>query len=473
MKIEQKIVLSITFNLGLILLIGLFSLQDLNLVLTKLRFTAIADELNASFLEMRLSEKNYFLYQDASALDEIHGNLKQAMASIESASADIASAIGNENLKTLKIYVRGYAAVVEEVRASRLRGGDAQDRLRREGRRLKDFSENVTRAERDRVQGIISSSKRFFFFAFGAVFLLAFGVSHFISQKILRSLRAIETVAKAISAGNFETIGGELPHDEMGAVLQAVNSMSEELKNREEALIQSKKLASIGILTAGVAHELTNPLNNISMIAQNYADYYDKLSRQQRLDLMSQVDGQAQRIEEIVRNLLDFSKPKEANLEVSEINETIRTALRLIRNTLDISNIEPKLALAEGLPPVFIDRHQIEQVFLNLVVNAAQAMAPGGTLTIATGFDAVDDQVRVEVRDTGRGIAPEHLPHIFDPFFSTKGVEGTGLGLSVSYGIIRNHRGSIKVKSTVGLGTTFVIELPRYHEPPHAEKTGG
>ena len=249
--------------------------------------------------------------------------------------------------------------------------------------------------------------------------------------------------------------------------------MSEELKNREEALIQSKKLASIGILTAGVAHELTNPLNNISMIAQNYAEYYDQLSREQRIDLMSQVDGQAHRIEEIVRNLLDFSKPKEANLEVSEINETIRTALRLIQNTLDISNIEPRLALAERLPPVFIDRHQIEQVFLNLVVNATQAMAPGGTLTIATGFDAVDDLVRVEVRDTGRGIAPEHLPHIFDPFFSTKGVEGTGLGLSVSYGIIRNHRGSIKVKSTVGVGTTFVIELPRYHEPPRAEKAGG
>ena len=473
MKIEQKIVVSITFNLGLILLIGLFSLQDLNLVLTKLRFTAIADEFNASFLEMRLSEKNYFLYQDASALDEIHGNLERTMASIDSASTDIASAIGNENLRTLKIYVHGYAAVVEEVRAGRMRDSTARDLLRKEGRKLKDFSENVTRAERDRVKGIISSSKKVFFYSFGAVFLLALGVSHFISQKILRSLRAIETVAKAISAGNFDTVGGELPHDEMGTVLQAVNSMSEELKNREEALIQSKKLASIGILTAGVAHELTNPLNNISMIAQNYAEYYDQLSREQRIDLMSQVDGQAHRIEEIVRNLLDFSKPKEANLEVSEINETIRTALRLIQNTLDISNIEPRLALAERLPPVFIDRHQIEQVFLNLVVNATQAMAPGGTLTIATGFDAVDDLVRVEVRDTGRGIAPEHLPHIFDPFFSTKGVEGTGLGLSVSYGIIRNHRGSIKVKSTVGVGTTFVIELPRYHEPPRAEKAGG
>ena len=273
MKIEQKIVFSTALNLGLILLIGLFSLQDLNLVLTKLRFTAIADELNASFLEMRLSEKNYFLYQDAAALDEIHANLARTTASIDSASGDIASAIGDENLRTLKVYARAYAAAVEDVRVGRLRGNAAQDRLRREGRRLKDFSEAVTRAERDRVKGIISSAKRFFFFSFGAVLLLALGVSHFISQKILRSLRAIENVAKSISAGNFDTVGGELPHDEMGAVLQAVNSMSEELKNREEALIQSKKLASIGILTAGVAHELTNPLNNISMIAQNYAEY--------------------------------------------------------------------------------------------------------------------------------------------------------------------------------------------------------
>jgi signal transduction histidine kinase len=360
MKIEQKIVLSITFNLGLILLIGLFSLQDLNQVLTKLRFTAIADELNASFLEMRLSEKNYFLYQDESALEAIRGNLALAQGSIDSASADIASAIGDDNLRTLKVYVGRYASAVEEVRASRLRDSAAQDRLRQEGRRLKEFSEAVTRAERDRVKGIISSSKRFFFYSFGAVILLALVVSHFISQKILRSLRAIEKVARAISAGNFDTVDGELPHDEMGAVMLAVNSMSGELKNREEALIQSKKLASIGILTAGVAHELTNPLNNISMIAQNYAEYYDRLTREQRIDLMAQVDGQAHRIEEIVRNLLDFSKPKEANLEVSDVNETIRTALRLIQNTLDISNIELRLALAERRPPGQRERHPIQ-----------------------------------------------------------------------------------------------------------------
>ncbi|MEJ2683538.1 MAG: ATP-binding protein [Candidatus Sulfobium sp.] len=462
MKIENNIILSNVFNIALILLVGFFAMQNLNVMLTKLRFVEIADDLNASFLEMRISEKNYFLYGDEAALFEIRDKINNTMESIEGVRNDIARAIGEDNLEKLRDYLKRYSTAVEEMRRSGSRDIQMETMLRAAGRKLREFSETTTRLEKRRVNEIIANSKKVLFYSFWAIVVMAVVVSHFISQKILRSLREIEKLAESISKGNFSGVSGVIPADEFGAVMSAINTMSEELKTREEELIQSKKLASLGVLTAGVAHELTNPLNNISMIAQNFVEYHDFLNRENRIELMRKVEGEAERIQEIVRNLLDFSKPKEANLKEADINDTLQKALKLMQNTLDISNIETRLSLRSDLPHVFIDGHQIEQVFVNLILNAVHAMSPSGTLYLATGFSENGDTVRIEVRDTGKGIQPEFLPHIFDPFFTTKGVGGTGLGLSVSYGIIKNHKGNVRVESTVGAGTTFTIELPVY-----------
>jgi two-component system, NtrC family, sensor kinase len=216
----------------------------------------------------------------------------------------------------------------------------------------------------------------------------------------------------------------------------------------------------LGILTAGVAHELTNPVNNISMVAQNFIELYDQLSKERRIELMVRIEEETKRIEGILKNLLDFSKPKEAAMKETDINDTVRKSLRLMQNTLDISNIETELSLDANLPLVFVDGNQIQQVLLNLIINAVQAMSRAGWLFIETKFTPGEGMLRIVVRDTGKGIPPEFLPYVFDPFFSTKGVGGTGLGLSVSYGIIKNHKGNIRVESTVGVGTTFTIELP-------------
>jgi signal transduction histidine kinase len=246
-------------------------------------------------------------------------------------------------------------------------------------------------------------------------------------------------------------------------VITAINSMSEELAHREEQIIQSKKLASLGILTAGVAHEITNPLNNISMIAQTYDELYGSLSEKDRLEFMKKVDAETERIRKIVKNLLDFSKPKDANPKEADINAVIQKTLPLVQNMIDVSNIETTVKLEDGLPHLYIDEHQIQQVLVNLITNAVQATPAGGKLFISSRLEKGGDSVDITVMDTGRGISPEFLPHIFDPFFSTKGEGGTGLGLSVSSGIIKNHNGEIRVASKVGVGTTFTIELPCYH----------
>lgn len=462
MKIERRIILSNIFHVALIVLIGFFAFQNLNLILTKLRFVEIADDLNASFLEMRLSEKNYSLYNDKAALFDIQEKIDKTTKSISLVRNDIIRATGEKNLIELESHLNGYSDVVKE--AVENAPGDAQfeARLRTKGKGLKEFSDTITHLERTRVNEIIASSKNILLYLFLAILVLSIVVSHFVSQKILWSLREIQKLAKSISQGNFNRIKVKIPADEFGSVITAINSMSEELRNREEELIQSKKLASLGILTAGVAHELTNPLNNISMIAQNYVELYDYLDKENSIDLMNKIQAQTERIEKIIKNLLDFSKPKEANLTIADINDTVKASLRLIQNSLDVASIDVRIAFEPRMPHVFIDEHQIQQVLVNIMVNAIQAMLSGGTLFVSTRKGEDKETVKIGIRDTGKGIPSEFLPHIFDPFFSTKGVGGTGLGLSVSYGIIKNHKGNIKVESTVGIGTTFTIELPVY-----------
>jgi two-component system NtrC family sensor kinase len=462
MKIEHKIILSYISNIVLILLIGIFSLNNMNIVLTKLRFVEIADDLNASFLEMRISEKNYFLYEDRTALDDIENKINITMGSIDAVKKDITAAIGEDNLVQLKEYLQRYAAAIDKIRSNTRKDAPSEAKLRAEGQKLREFFKNITRIERRSVNTIILKSKKVLFISFLVILLLSVFGGRFISKKIVESMRDIEGLAVSISEGSFKKIEDIRSDDECASVIRAMNFMSDELKNREEEIIQSKKLASLGILTAGVAHELRNPLNNISMVAQNFVDMYDSLDREHRIGLMNKVEEETKRIEEIVKNLLDFAKPKVANLEEADINRTVRKAVNLMQNTLDISNIELRLSLDPSVPHVFIDGPQIQQVLVNLILNAVQAMSPGGKLSIKTLGSHGGDSVIIEVSDTGKGIPHEFLPYIFDPFFSTKGVEGTGLGMSISYGIIKNHKGSIRVESVINEGTKFTIELPAY-----------
>lgn len=461
MRIERKVILSNSVIMVLMLLMGVVGYQSLSVILTKLRFVEIADDLNAGFLEMRLAEKNYFLYADPGALEELEVKLGLTLMAIDRAAEEIAAAIGPTKLEELRALLNAYRLSLAELPGHpghRQDEAHAEAALRSRGQELREFSAAITVIERREVNRIIASARGVLFVSFGVFFLLAFAVSHAVSQRIVRSLRAIEALARSISLGNFQQIGALKTDDELDAVVAAINSMSEELEHREEQIIQTKKLASIGVLTAGVTHELTNPVNNISMIAQTFVELHAHLAPSKQLEMVSQIEGETERIRRIIKNLLDFSKPQGTRLERTDLNQLVTKTLPLVQNQLTVSNIELRLALAEPLPAVYIDEHQLQQVLVNLIVNAVQAMAPGGHLTISSRRDS--SRVELSVQDDGRGIAPEHLPQIFDPFFSTKGVDGTGLGLSVSYGIIKNLHGDIRVESRVGEGTTFIIGLP-------------
>ncbi|HTZ18761.1 MAG TPA: ATP-binding protein [Dissulfurispiraceae bacterium] len=460
MKIENKIQLSYFFNVAFIVMIGFFAFQNMNQVLAKLRFVEISDDLNATFLEMRIAEKNFLLYDDEKWLVSIHENIKDSMKSIDTTREDLIRVIGDNNLQLLKSYLDEYSTVIDELDKTHGKDPGLKTELSSVGRKLRDFFKTKTQLERNRVNEIISNAKRLLFISFLCILFLSIVLGRLVSKKISISLRDIERVAMSIAEGNFRKIEDGKSKDEFGSVILAINRMSDELRNKEEEIIQAKKLASLGVLTAGVAHELTNPLNNISMITQNYLDLYDFIDKEKRLSLIARAYEETKRMEDVVKNLLDFSKSREAKLKRADINEIVRKSVRLMQNTLDITNIDSKLLLNKGLPQVYVDEHQIEQVMVNLIANSVQAMSPGGILTVETKA-AGEATVVIRVQDTGQGIPPEYLPNIFDPFFSTKS-SGTGLGLSVSYGIIKNHNGNIKVDSTVSVGTTFTIELPSY-----------
>lgn len=233
-----------------------------------------------------------------------------------------------------------------------------------------------------------------------------------------------------------------------------------EERRLQHELIQQEKMAAIGMLAGGVAHEINNPLGGIIAFSQLLMRDLDE-DDPNRQDV-EEIEKAAQRCKKIVQDLLDFSRisggTKKGNINVNPLIEKI---LPFIRMELKSLNIQLENNFDHKLPHVYADPNRLEQVFLNLLTNACHAMKKGGTLAIKSFFDKESSQVCVEVSDTGLGIPEKDIGRIFDPFFTTKMPgEGTGLGLSVSYRIIRDHGGRIKVKSKEGEGTSFIICLP-------------
>ena len=237
-----------------------------------------------------------------------------------------------------------------------------------------------------------------------------------------------------------------------------VEERTTELKQIQLRLIRSEKLASLGELVAGIAHEINNPLTGILMFSSMMAD--DK-----RLDpaLKSDVDmimRETKRCAQIVRGLLDFSRERKPLKKTSSISAIMDTTLALVSNQSTFHDISIVRQYSDEIPQILVDPNQLEQVFVNILLNASHAMPNGGTLQIVT--DMMEDRrsLYIKITDTGCGIPEENLQKIFDPFFTTKDGSGTGLGLAVSYGIIESHGGTIEVQSRLGEGTTFMIVLP-------------
>jgi two-component system, NtrC family, sensor kinase len=256
---------------------------------------------------------------------------------------------------------------------------------------------------------------------------------------------------------NFEVVGRIIIVDDITERMEL-----------EAQLAQADKLSSIGLLAAGVAHEVNTPLAVIS-------SYTQMLAKQVRGDqrmapLLDKITQQTFRASEIVNGLLNFSRTGAAEFTALDLNHIIEETLKLLEHQFRASQVQLQTSFEDNLPPILGNSGKLQQVFLNLFLNAKDAMAAGGTLRVAT---QANGRVAVDVSDTGSGIASEHMQRIYDPFFTTKGTvsegqrRGTGLGLAVSYGIIQEHAGKIQVESQIGSGTTFHLEFPMARKPAH------
>lgn len=240
---------------------------------------------------------------------------------------------------------------------------------------------------------------------------------------------------------------------------RGINRMKEELERTQLQLLQSEKMASLGKLAAGVAHQLNNPLSGITLFTRLVLEEYT-LEEGARKDLTRVIED-AERCRDTVKELLEFARQTKHVRRPHDINRAISRTLFLLENQSLFQNIVIEKDLDPSLPPVHSDIQQLNHMFMNVILNAAQAMEGRGDLIIKTTSLPEKEQVRIEISDTGPGIPDEILPHIFDPFFTTKQEgEGTGLGLSLVYGIVQNQGGQIKVRSTLGEGATFIIDLP-------------
>lgn len=340
-------------------------------------------------------------------------------------------------------------------------------------------------------------------FSFGFVILAALSVSFLVHRLVHVPLGDLETGAGRLTSGDLDHAIPVRSADELGQLAMSFNSMTvalrnaqlenqnwartleqkverrtQELRVAQAEAARGEKLASVGLLAAGIAHELNNPLTGVLTFSHLVRKKMPEGSPDaEDMDLVIQ---ETKRCAAVIRRLLDFAREKKPEKKFADLNQIIEETERIIERPAHLRDIEIRKDLDPGLPPVWVDADQIKQVVMNILVNAQQSINKRGTITLRTRVapepksadplaDAVT-MVEISIADTGCGIPEKNLQRIFDPFFTSKEVgKGTGLGLSVSHGIVRAHGGLIEVESTVGEGTTFRVFLPLAPEGASAE----
>jgi two-component system, NtrC family, sensor kinase len=465
--------LSIRKRLGLGLLLWLVlsvgatlaSLVLLGRVQAKLRIVGAVDRYAFEIQQARRFEKNFFLY--STNLDDALAQARAAQDILESEGGAISAVVGSASVEAMRARVVRYESLLSGLDGATptadtalLRAVEAE--LRVQGAEMVDEAANLAAQERTSVSAMLRTSERIAAGFLVGLLVLVVSLGVFTARQILAPLNRIMLATRRIAGGDLTPITPRRRyHDELSELAAGINHMLHELVRRQEILVQAHKLQAIGTLTAGVAHELNNPINNLMLTAAALQEDYHELDDDQRLEMASDLVRESERARDIVRNLLDFAREREVDLEPLDVEQIVTETLQLAANQVKLSRVKVRGEVEESLPPVHGDRHQLTQVFLNLVLNALDAMPAGGTLTISLEKSDDRESVNIRLMDTGCGIAEQDLSRIFQPFFSTKKhAKGTGLGLSVSLGIIKQHGGDIRVESQVGVGTTFTVSLP-------------
>ena len=436
----------------------------------RLRFLETADRFTMEIQQARRFEKNFFLY--GTNLQDIQDHIQNAWDLWAKALPDADAFLSRADLAKMEEHLKRYRSLVNQLPgltgpAASPERAAVEAQLRSHGSELVTFAMELSGKERGSVNATLVLFKRMPLVFLLVLLVLSIIIANSLARQFLGPLTRFMATTQRIARGDFTPIKPARKYrDEFSNLAVALNTMMSELNHRQEVLVQSHKLRAIGTLTAGVAHELNNPVNNIILTAEMLKEDYRELSDEERLDMVNDLVSQAERAQKIVRNLLDFARESEITTERLDIAELISKTVGLAANQIKLTGAKIQMEVQDNLPPIHGDRQSLSQVFVNLLLNALDAVGKGGRVSIRAYGPDHAGFLCVEVSDDGCGIAPHVLPYVFDPFFTTKSSgKGTGLGLSVSLGIVRQHGGDIRVESEPGKGATFTVLLPSVPVP--------
>jgi len=475
-SIRQKITLGYYLGLMGILAVSLLTYMNLLRVDRKVESAEVIEDFFNTTLEARRFEKNYFLYEKEEDYEEHARFVARAIdmldkypAAFEGITPDVTltkTRQGFEEYGRLMAQVHEFNVKVPRTGAFSRSRDAIEDLARKKGKDITGLAEKMNVAEKGNIRSLLGHSRTVLWASI--LVLVAFGIviGQTMAISVVRPLKLLERYTEKISKGEFVRHEGRVREKEVDSLLIAFNRMTAELEHRQHQLVLSEKLASLGTLLSGVAHELNNPLSNISTSAQILAEEIADPDVEYKRELIRQIEGQSDKARDIVRTLLEFSREREFKKEAVPLRKNLEETLVLLRGQIP-AKVELYLVVPEGME-VLADKQRIQQVFLNLIKNALDAVTEEGRVSVSARETAGSGGVRVveiEVRDDGAGISPDRLDRIFDPFFTTKEVgRGSGLGLFIVHDIIERHGGTIDVESTVGKGTAFTIRLPQREE---------
>ncbi len=463
-SIRKKIFLAFAMFLVISGLIWLQSYRSQYILNQKIQIIERKYELFNAILEARRYEKNYFLTFDRKNIDQTLTYVNIAENSLRSILTKYGKYTLAKNLderiteleeykdslvNLLKLQKNGHLAVP----------GDFIQLIQKQGRKITSELEKIVKKESQFTRDLIRKSKMIHLIALLPVFILSILVALFLIFNVDRPLKTIGNAIIKIARGDFQNIPEIHTGDEFESLVTSLNSMIKELNKRNKELVQAQKLASLGRLTSGVAHELNNPLNNISTSVQILVEELEDDDLEYKKELLIGAEKEVERSKEIVKSLLEFARERSLTLKRTYFKNLVNNAIKRVKSQVP-DNITFKVEVPDDIQAT-VGPLGIERVLINLIVNAVQAMKNGGDVTIKACKQESNSGFCFQVIDTGEGIPEEIITKIFDPFFTTKEVgKGTGLGLSIIYGIMEQHDGKIKVSSEQGKGTTFTCFLP-------------
>jgi two-component system, NtrC family, sensor kinase len=520
MSLKKKIALSFFISAFIIAILAAFEYFSFVEIKKEIRYLEITDTIGRKSLQLRRHEKNFFLYspqkadEEAASVRSYVAELKALLAldphidqaewlSLRSSvheyelsfdkielSSKRLTALFAKNSASFEQNVALYALVKGTFLERPAQSADALVKafrlprnhplvtqlmeldadiaaLRKTGEDILVISKDIDKIAREKTELVIRVSQIAILVFFPLFFAVGIGTLFFISTNVVKRLMLLINVVEKTGKGSYPHLSlpssGGNAHDEVGVLIDRFNTMEDqlaeraaELERKNKELIQTKKLAAIGTLAAGVAHELNNPLNNIYLSAQVLSKESGEGCRPAVKDAVSDILGQTVRVKRIVGDLLEFARGREPRRQKVNLDDLIRGVYK----KLAVDTGKVRFSLDSDPPDAVLaaDPEQMEQVFINLFTNAVEAMQNGGELAVRVR--SVDDAMTVTVTDSGKGIPRESQDKVFEPFYTTKD-KGTGLGLAIVFNIVRKHYGEINVASDEGKGTTFTIMLPR------------